>query len=120
MLADLYCLKQPSSITLIYLKRDLNRDLCMANLYHTKITQNHKTDASKLWLTIKAIYSKAKSSADNEAINFNDTPISKITSYISPQPTFLKPSSCPEPMPNGFHLQSNSDFVRSSLLQASV
>ena len=41
-------------------------------------TMDHKTDSSKLWRTIKAIDGKSTTTAENEAIFFNEKPTSSL------------------------------------------
>ena len=56
-------------------------------------TDDHRTDPSKLWRTIKAIDGKSPPKAENEAITFDDSQVSppkQIANYFNRQFTILK------------------------------
>ena len=56
-------------------------------------TLDHKTDPSKLWRTIKAIYGKSTPNAENEAIIFDGSQVSstkQIAKYFNRQFTTSK------------------------------
>ena len=66
---------------------DLKTDLVVAN------NNNHKTDPSKLWITINAIDRKSSPKAENEAITFDDTQVSsskQISNYFNRRVTTSK------------------------------
>ena len=56
-------------------------------------TLDHKTDPSKLWITIKEIDGKSSPKTENEAITFDDTQVSslkQIDNYFNRQFTTSK------------------------------